>query len=67
MRISAIFTALVAAYSRSSVNTMLKPESPIIFWAYSMFVPFILKTMGFFIPNALIPFIKPNAIMSALK
>ena len=66
-KISAILTALVAASSKSSVSTMLKPEFEIIYWASSMFVPFILKTMGFFIPKALIPLINPKAMMSALK
>jgi hypothetical protein len=51
----------------SSVKTILKPESEIILCAYSIFVPFILSTIGFFIPKALIPFIKPNAMMSALN
>jgi len=45
----------------------LNPESLIIFLAYSIFVPFILKTIGFFMPNALIPFIRPKAIISALN
>jgi len=67
LRISAIFTAFVAASYRSYVMKRLKPESEMISLACSMFVPFILKTIGFFIPNALTPFINPRAIMSALK
>ena len=65
--ISAILTDLVAASYKSSVKTMLNPESAIIFWAYSMFVPFILNTIGFFIPKALIPLINPKAMTSALN
>ena len=66
LRISAIRTAFVAASSKSSVSTMLNPESAMICCAYSILVPFILSTIGFFIPRALIPLIKPNAITSAL-
>lgn len=65
-KISAILTAFVAAYSRSSVNTILNPDSLIIYLASSIFVPFILNTIGFFIPKALIPLISPKAITSAL-
>ena len=65
-KISAIFTAFVAASYKSSVKTILKPESEIIFCAYSILVPFILSTIGFFIPRALIPLISPKAMISAL-
>ena len=67
LRISAILTAFVAASSRSSVRTMLKPEFSMIYLASSMFVPFILRTMGFFMPRALMPLIRPSAMMSALN
>lgn len=66
LRICAIFTTFMAASSKSSVTNRLNPESEIIYFAWSMFVPFILKTMGFFIPRALTPFIKPKAMTSAL-
>lgn len=56
----------MAASYKSSVRTMLKPESDIILLAYSIFVPFILNTIGFFIPKTLIPFMRPKAIISAL-
>jgi hypothetical protein len=66
-RISAIFTTLVAASSKSSVMKRLKPESEMIYLALSMLVPFILSTIGFFIPKTLTPLINPNAMMSALS
>jgi hypothetical protein len=67
LRISAIFTTFVAASSKSSVIHILNPESEIIYLARSMLVPFILKTIGFFIPSALTPLINPSAMMSALN
>lgn len=45
----------------------LNPESDIIYLALSILVPFILKTIGFFIPKALTPLIRPNAMTSALN
>ncbi len=67
LKISAILTTLDAASYKSSVIKRLNPESEIIYLAWSIFVPFILKTIGFFIPRALTPLIKPKAITSALK
>ncbi len=67
LRISAIFTTLVAASSKSSVMKRLNPESEIIYFACSMLVPFILNTIGFFIPKTLTPLINPNAMTSALQ
>ncbi len=66
LKISAIFTTFDAASSKSSVMNKLNPESEIIYFACSILVPFILKTIGFFIPKALTPLISPKAITSAL-
>jgi hypothetical protein len=65
--IYAILTTFMAAYYKSYVMNKLNPESTIIYFASSILVPFILKTIGFFIPKALIPLINPNAITSALN
>jgi hypothetical protein len=65
--IYAILTTFVAAYSKSYVMNKLNPESAIIYFASSILVPFILNTIGFFMPKALIPLINPKAIMSALN
>lgn len=67
LKISAILTTFEAASYKSSVMKRLNPESEIIYLAWSIFVPFILNTIGFFIPKALTPLIRPNAITSALK
>ena len=66
-KISVILTAFIAASSRSSVKNKLNPESDMICLAYSILVPFIRSTIGFFIPVSIMPLISPKAIMSALN
>lgn len=62
LRIAAILTAFLAASSKSYVNIILNPDSSINFLASSIFVPFILNTIGFFIPNTVNPLSNPKTI-----